>query len=41
MKGSIIEIDKDYFNKQEERFKKHISQISLFIDGEEEGGLLC
>lgn len=36
-----FEIDKDYFNKQEERFKKHISQISLFIDGEEEGGLLC
>ena len=36
-----FEIDKDYFNKQEERFKKHISQISLFIDGEDEGGLLC
>ena len=35
------EIDREYFNKQEERFKKHISQISLFIDGEEEGGLLC
>ena len=36
-----FEIDKYYFNKQEERFRKHISQISLFIDGEEEGGLLC
>ena len=36
-----FEIDKEYFNKQEERFKKHISQISLFIDGAEEGGLLC
>lgn len=36
-----FEIDKDYFNKQEERFKKHISQISLFIEGAEEGGLLC
>ena len=35
------EIDKEYFNKQEERFKKHVSQISLFIDGAEEGGLLC
>ena len=35
------EIDKEYFNKQEERFKKHISQISLFIDRAEEGGLLC
>ena len=41
MKGSIIEIDKDYFDRQEERFRKHISQISLFIDGEEDGGLLC
>ena len=36
MKGSIIEIDKDYFDGQEERFKKHISQISLFIDGAKE-----
>ena len=36
-----FEIDKDYFDKQEERFKKHISQISLFIDRAEEGGLLC
>ena len=35
------EIDKDYFDKQEERFKKHVSQISLFIDRAEEGGLLC
>ena len=35
------EIDKEYFNKQEERFKKHISQISLFIEGAEDGGLLC
>lgn len=41
MKGSIIEIDKDYFDRQEERFKKHISQISLFIDVAEDGGLLC
>lgn len=36
-----FEINKEYFNKQEERFKKHISQISLFIDSAEEGGLLC
>lgn len=26
------EIDKEYFDKQEERFNKHISQINLFID---------
>ena len=24
------EIDRDYFNQQEERFQSHISQISLF-----------
>lgn len=28
------EIDKTYFDKQEERFNKHISQISLFVDEE-------
>lgn len=28
------EIDKDYFNAQEERFKKHTAQISLFVGGE-------
>ena len=27
------EIDEYYFNKQEERFKKHTEQYSLFIDG--------
>lgn len=27
------EIDKEYFDKQEERFAKHASQTSLFIDG--------
>ena len=27
------EIDKEYFDKQEERFEKHTSQTSLFIDG--------
>lgn len=26
-----IEIDKDYFDKQEERFQRHISQLSLFV----------
>lgn len=26
------EIDKDYFDRQEERFKKHIAQMSLFVD---------
>lgn len=28
------EIDKEYFDKQEERYQRHISQISLFIDGD-------
>lgn len=28
------EIDKDYFNAQEERFEKHTAQISLFVGGE-------
>lgn len=28
------EIDKNYFNKQEERFEKHTSQISLFSEEE-------
>ena len=33
------EIDKEYFDKQEERYQRHISQISLFVDGEQgEGG---
>ena len=27
------EIDKEYFDKQEERFAKHTAQTSLFIDG--------
>ena len=27
------EIDKEYFDKQEERFEKHTAQTSLFIDG--------
>lgn len=26
-----IEIDKDYFDKQEERFQMHIAQLSLFV----------
>lgn len=26
------EIDKDYFDKQEQRFQKHISQMSLFVN---------
>lgn len=28
-----FEIDKDYFEKQEERFAAHIAQCSLFVDG--------
>lgn len=28
-----FEIDKDYFEKQEERFAAHIAQSSLFVDG--------
>ena len=28
------EIDKEYFDKQEERYQRHISQISLFVDGD-------
>ena len=27
------EIDKEYFDKQEERFEKHTAQTSLFVDG--------
>ena len=27
------EIDKDYFDKQEERFARHTAQTSLFVDG--------
>lgn len=30
------EIDKEYFDKQEERYQRHISQISLFVDGAEQ-----
>ncbi len=26
------EIDKEYFDKQEERYQKHISQINLFLE---------
>jgi site-specific DNA-methyltransferase (adenine-specific) len=35
------EIDKEYFNKQEERYQRHISQISLFVDGakQEDGAI--
>lgn len=29
-----FEIDKDYFNKQEERFAAHTAQCSLFVGGE-------
>lgn len=28
------EIDKEYFDKQEERYQRHISRISLFVDGD-------
>lgn len=28
-----FEIDKEYFDKQEERFAAHAAQMSLFIDG--------
>lgn len=28
------EIDKEYFDKQEERYQRYISQISLFVDGD-------
>lgn len=31
-----FEIDKEYFEKQEERYQRHISQISLFVDGAEQ-----
>ena len=27
------EIDKEYFDKQEERFARHTAQLNLFIDG--------
>lgn len=30
------EIDKTYFDLQEQRFEKHTSQINLFLDGYEE-----
>lgn len=30
------EIDKEYFDKQEERYQRHISQISLFVNGAEQ-----
>lgn len=30
------EISKEYFDKQEERYQRHISQISLFVDGAEQ-----
>jgi site-specific DNA-methyltransferase (adenine-specific) len=35
------EIDKEYFDKQEERYQRHISQISLFVDGakQEDGAI--
>ena len=26
------EIDKEYFEKQEERFKNHVNQLNLFVD---------
>ena len=29
------EIDKEYFDKQEERYREHISQLSLFVGGAE------
>lgn len=31
------EIDKEYFDKQEERFARHTAQLNLFIDGVEGG----
>lgn len=35
------EIDTEYFDKQEERYQRHISQISLFVDGntQEDGAI--
>lgn len=30
-----FEIDKDYFDKQEERFRAHTAQMSLFVGGQE------
>ena len=32
-----LEIDKRYFQKEEERFEKHTAQTSLFLDFEQEG----
>ena len=34
------EIDKEYFNKQEERFARHTAQTSLFVEGFDEQSLL-
>ena len=34
------EIDKDYFDKQEERFARHTAQTSLFVEGFDEQSLL-
>lgn len=31
------EIDKEYYDKQEERFARHTAQLNLFIDGVEGG----
>lgn len=31
-----IEINKDYFNKQEERFAEHTAQLNLFLEGEQQ-----
>ena len=33
------EIDKEYFNKQEERFARHTAQTSLFVEGFDEQSL--
>ena len=34
------EIDKEYFDKQEERFARHTAQTSLFVEGFDEQSLL-
>ena len=34
------ELDKDYFDKQEERFARHTAQTSLFVEGFDEQSLL-
>ena len=35
------EIDKTYFDLEEQRFEKHTAQMNLFIDGEEEQQIEC